>query len=321
MQPALPPALGGVAAEAEPLLSRYVPALLEPYTYVCRAAGKEIRPQLIDAFNEWLHVEPDKVSMVKDVVQKLHNASLLIDDIEDSSQLRRGMPAAHKVYGEAHTINAANFVYFVALEDCLSMGKLELAQVFVSELLRLHRGQGCDIFWRDNHICPTEEEYISMVLDKTGGLFRLAVALMRAFSSTEVPLGGLVDSLAVFFQVLDDFLNLQSEKYHENKSFCEDLTEGKFSFPVIHCVRSSPNDRRMLSILKQRTADVNIKRYALQVLAETESLRYTQQRLREMLADVEREIARCGGNRKLLAIVHMLADSAGLRDSAPPSAS
>ena len=55
--------------------------------------------------------------------------------------------------------------------------------VFVQELLNLHRGQGQDILWREQCICPTEAQYRQMVLDKTGGLFRLAVGLMQAFRS------------------------------------------------------------------------------------------------------------------------------------------
>jgi geranylgeranyl pyrophosphate synthase len=55
--------------------------------------------------------------------------------------------------------------------------------VFVEELLNLHRGQGMDLYWRETLTCPTEEEYIGMVLDKTGGLFRLAVRLMQLESN------------------------------------------------------------------------------------------------------------------------------------------
>merc|ERR1711871_97913 len=88
-------------------------------------------------------------------------------------------------------------------------------------------------------ICPTEEDYKQMVQQKTGGLFRLAVGIMQVFSSNKSDLIPLVNQLALYYQILDDYLNLNSEKYHQNKSFCEDLTEGKFSFPIIHCIREA----------------------------------------------------------------------------------
>ena len=122
--------------------------------------------------------------LIKQIITKLHTASLLIDDIEDDSKLRRGVPVAHKIYGVASTINCSNYVYFLALELCQQLESPQATGVFVAELLNLHRGQGRDILWRDSFACPTEEEYRDMVMDKTGGLFRLAVGLMQTFMDT-----------------------------------------------------------------------------------------------------------------------------------------
>ena len=85
-----------------------------------------------------------------------------------------------------------------------------------------------------------------MVQDKTGGLFRLAVGLMQAFATDHqaTDFSSLVNNLALYFQIRDDYINLADEEYMKSKSFCEDLTEGKFSFPIIHCIRSNPDDTR-----------------------------------------------------------------------------
>ena len=87
--------------------------------------------------------------MIKQIIGELHNASLLIDDIEDNSQLRRGIPVAHSIYGVPNTINCANYVYFLALERVHMLANPRAMGVFVYELLNLHRGQGQDILWRD----------------------------------------------------------------------------------------------------------------------------------------------------------------------------
>ncbi|CAN0520476.1 unnamed protein product, partial [Ectocarpus sp. 8 AP-2014] len=99
---------------------------------------------------------------------------------------------------------------------------------------------------------------------ETGGLFRLAVGLMQAFSQDGRDYTPLLDQLALYFQIRDDLINLSSPEYMKGKSFCEDLTEGKFSFPIIHCVRAKPNDHRLLNILKQRTEDVDVKKHAVE---------------------------------------------------------
>ncbi len=159
--------------------------LLEAFEYISQVPGKDVRGQLIDAFQVWFQIPEDRVRTIKKLIGELHNASLLIDDIEDDSTLRRGIPVAHSIYGVPTTINCANYVYFMALERCHRLGNSHAMNVFVLELLNLHRGQGQDILWRDNLRCPSEGEYERMVLDKTGGLFRLAVGLMQAFSDDD----------------------------------------------------------------------------------------------------------------------------------------
>lgn len=147
-------------------------------------SGRLCSDSLLGIFPNWL---------------QLHNASLLVDDIEDGSKLRRGIPVAHDIYGVPTTINTANYIYFMALERfaysrsihdlgfatsailrsknchmfyiwhpcrCHMLGSPRAMNVFVLELLNLHRGQGQDILWRDQLRCPTEAQYRAMVLDK-----------------------------------------------------------------------------------------------------------------------------------------------------------
>ncbi|PWN41018.1 terpenoid synthase [Ceraceosorus guamensis] len=234
--------------------------LLEPFSYLASNPGKEIRGKLIDAFNCWLRLPEEKLGIVKDVVGRLHTASLLMDDVEDNSDLRRGIPVAHKIYGVPQTINTANYVYFQAFSLIFSMGTPSSSRVSVErlvndELMNLHRGQGLDLFWRDALICPTEEEYVDMVNNKTGGLLRIAAKLMMAHSGlyadsesatnaqhSAPDLLPLVNLIGLLFQIRDDYMNLQSAAYASNKGFAEDLTEGKFSFPLIHGIRASASD-------------------------------------------------------------------------------
>lgn len=109
-----------------------------------------------------------------------------VDDVEDSSILRRGIPVANSIFGVAQTINSANYVYFKALQDLLVMNNPKLIEIFTEELLNLHRGQGMDLYWRDSLTCPSEADYLEMVGNKTGGLFRLAIKLMQAESTVDM---------------------------------------------------------------------------------------------------------------------------------------
>jgi geranylgeranyl diphosphate synthase type 3 len=81
------------------------------------------------------------------------------DDIQENSLLRRGIPAAHTIYGFASTINAANYVHFIGLNTVQSLNHPKAMALCTKQLLELYHGQGMDIYWRDNYTCPSVEEY------------------------------------------------------------------------------------------------------------------------------------------------------------------
>ncbi|XP_076646183.1 geranylgeranyl pyrophosphate synthase quemao isoform X2 [Halictus rubicundus] len=233
----------------------------------------------------------------------LHTSSLLIDDIQDNSVLRRGIPVAHNIYGIASTINAANYALFIALEKVIALNHPESTQVYVEQLLELHRGQGMEIYWRDNYICPSETAYKQMTIQKTGGLFNLAVRLMQLFSNCKEDFTPLAGIIGLYFQIRDDYCNLLLQEYAENKSFCEDLSEGKFSFPILHAIQSHPEDRQLMNILRQRTKDIDVKRYCINLLEKFGSFAYTKAVLEELDQKARNEIQRLGGNPLLITLL------------------
>jgi len=93
----------------------------------------------------------------------------------------------------------------------------------------------------------------------------------------------------------------------DNKGFCEDITEGKFSFPIIHAIRAMPHDHRILSILKQRTNDVELKKYVIKYMEQTGSFEYTKLILEGLHKDIIEEVNKLGGNELLMKIVELLA--------------
>eukprot|EP00088_Acartia_fossae_P001363 TRINITY_DN10527_c0_g1_i2.p1 TRINITY_DN10527_c0_g1~~TRINITY_DN10527_c0_g1_i2.p1 ORF type:complete len:336 (-),score=61.34 TRINITY_DN10527_c0_g1_i2:720-1703(-) len=280
--------------------------LLEPYSHILSVPGKDIRGKLMAGFNQWLKIPEEKLTQIREIVQMLHNASLLIDDIEDSSLLRRGIPVAHHIYGQASTINCANYVMFIGLERCHSLGHPEASRVFTEQLLELHRGQGMEIYWRDNFTCPSEEEYKQMITRKTGGLFNLAIRLMQLFSESTHDFKKLIQLLGLYFQIRDDYINLTSEDYACNKSFAEDLTEGKFSFPILHTVRNGNTDDRVIKILRQRTQDLEVKKFCIKLIEEAGSFEYTKKVMEELDNSILEEIEKIGDNQILRGVMTQL---------------
>jgi geranylgeranyl diphosphate synthase, type III len=288
-------------------------SILAPYNYLLRQPGKDIRSAMIDAFDDFLHIPVTSTIGIKKAINMLHNASLLIDDIQDNSTLRRGLPAAHTIFGVPQTINSANYVYFLALEEVKRLGDAA-TDIYTTEMINLHRGQGIELFWRDNFICPSEEDYLEMVRNKTGGLFRLLVKLMLSESSETMrrDLVPLSNHFGCIFQIYDDYLNLCSATYSKNKGWCEDLTEGKFSFLSVHSINSKPWDTALRQILKAKTQDETMKWEAVKYMEATGSFEYTRTVLKglksealKMIRSLERNGSEGNKLRKILERIEL----------------
>ncbi|RDA93558.1 hypothetical protein CP533_6121, partial [Ophiocordyceps camponoti-saundersi (nom. inval.)] len=278
-----------------------------PFEYAISHPGKDFRSQVISAFNVWLQVPPSSLQVITKVIGMLHESSLLLDDVQDSSELRRGFPVAHSIFGIAQTINAAHYISFVALRELQQLNSPRAISVFADELVNLFRGQGMDLFWRDTLTCPSEDDYLEMVANKTGGIFRLGIKLMQAESAATIDCVPLTNLIGLIFQIRDDYLNLSSTEYSINKGICEDLTEGKFSFPIIHSIRSDPGNLQLVNILKQKTTDVQVKRYAVSYMEGTGSFAYTRrviatliERARKMVLDLDAGQGKADGILEIL---------------------
>jgi geranylgeranyl pyrophosphate synthase len=278
-----------------------------PYDYITSLPSKGVRDVFIDALNIWLDVPESIVSHIKSLGRRLHSASLMLDDIEDNSSLRRGQPATHTVFGVAQTINSGCYEILQAVGEARELGTASL-DIVLEELAELHVGQSYDLHWTRHGTCPSEDEYLEMVAKKTGGLFRLLARLMFANRADSSPsdhpsdrhlhndIKNLVELIGTQFQIRDDYQNLQSAEYSAQKGFCEDLDEGKYSFPLIHALACHPNVIRLRELLKRRQDAGSLsgehKRLVLKELETAGSMEYTEKTLKrlqgQIYADVEK---------------------------------
>ncbi|XP_011706487.1 PREDICTED: geranylgeranyl pyrophosphate synthase-like, partial [Wasmannia auropunctata] len=195
-----------------------------------------------------------------------------LDDIQDNSIMREGYPVTHSIYGLGNTINAANYVQFVAFEKLANLHPAA-TKIFIEEMLECYRTQGMEIYLTNNFICPTEKDYKIMATRKSSWTVKLAVRLMKLFSTYEGDISSLISAFGMYYQIRNDYCNF----FHKNdngKSYCDDLTEGKFSLPIIHAINSNPDDTQIINILKQHTTDIEMKRHCVKLLDSFGSLKY-----------------------------------------------
>lgn len=167
-------------------------------------------------------------------------------------------------------------------------------------MIQFHQGQGTEIWWRENFVSPSEDEYRQMIIRKCGSLFHLGIRLMQLFLSEDIELelnfDHLCSLLAQFFQIRADYNNLNPTDGPSHKAFAEDLTEGKFSFPILHAVNTHETDTRLIHILKQRTQNIELKQYCIALLNEFGSMDYTRQTCEQLAKGIFDEIDGLGGN-------------------------
>ncbi|XP_023934682.2 terpene synthase-like [Bicyclus anynana] len=289
--------------------------LLSPYHHIQQVKGKQMRIKIILAFNHWLQVPEDKLQYSLEVFNLLHNGGLLIDDIQDDSVVRRGMPAAHCVYGLPLTINASLHVFLLAMDKLYHMNP-KAGKICSEHYLDVIRGQGLELYWRDKFVCPTEEEYEDMVHRKTGAAFLMVVRTLQLFSENKTDYAEFIRILGKYYQIRDDYCNLTQQEALEEwpnaedtdakeACFCEDLTEGKFSLPIIHSLKTKEGGQ-ILSILRQRTRDDEVKRRCVSLLEKAGSLEYTRQVLRDLDRAARAELSRLNGNPLMEAVLNDL---------------
>ncbi|KAK6331177.1 hypothetical protein TWF696_003244 [Orbilia brochopaga] len=209
--------------------------LFAPYNYTSAGPSKGTTGRFVDALNDWFGVPQDVLEQIKSIGQLLHVSCLMLDDIQDNSPLRRGQHAAHVVYGQAQTINTSAFLIANVMKEASKLGSPECINIVFDGVQECFIGQSYDMFWRDELICPTENKYMDMVAKKTGGLFSLLARLMIECGqrNKQFNLLRLTSLLGQFYQIRDDLMNLTIKEYTDQKGFCEDLDEGKFSYLII----------------------------------------------------------------------------------------
>ena len=247
---------------------KHISQLLEPCRSLVSLGGKRWRPVLSVLCSQMVFASKNKDKSRDDgprpdaecfklapLVEFVHTASLIHDDIEDGADTSRGKPCAHITYGLDTALNAGSWLYFTA---GAAIEKLDISDerknlyysLFLTELRRLHLGQAMDIFWHRNpELFPSIDEYRAMVQNKTGTLSCLAVitGVVSGGGTKEQALkaGEIARGIGEGFQILDDVQNLTTG--NPGKKRGDDIVEGKKSLPVLMHIQKNPQDKEKIS--------------------------------------------------------------------------
>jgi geranylgeranyl diphosphate synthase type I len=302
-------------------------AIAEPIWEFLDRGGKRWRPNLFLLILEALGKNPEDFADFAIIPEVIHNGTIMIDDIEDASELRRGKPCTYKLYGLDIAMNTGNAMYYLPLlpliehREKVSKEKLcKIYEIYVKEMINLSLGQAMDIAWHKataNADEINEKDYLQMCAYKTGTLARMAakIAGILADANDEIleKLGSFAESIGVAFQMQDDILDLTSTEFTEKKGGRgQDITEGKRSLIVIHTLKIADwkDKKRLLEILKMHTSDQKVRDEAIVVMQKYDSVKYVKQFARKMVEEnwkrVEESLPASEAKEKLKAFARFL---------------
>jgi len=282
-------------------------ALIDPIWDFLDRGGKRWRPVLFLLIYEALGGEKDKFPKDLLIIPELiHNGTIIIDDIEDGGELRRGKPTLHRLFGEDIAINAGNFIYFFPMlniqknKDMISEKQAnKIYEVYVQEMVNLSLGQGTDIYWHKGKAKEIEEsEYLQMCAYKTGCLARMSakIAAICASANNETinKVGNIAEALGVGFQIQDDILDIDlkdEDRKDFGKSFGNDIKEGKRTLMVIYTLKkANENDKeRLIQILDKKNNSEDEIIEAIRILEKYKSLDYARKKAREIVESAWKE--------------------------------
>lgn len=302
-------------------------AIAEPIWDILDRGGKRWRPILFLLVCEALGKRADNFIDFAIIPEVVHNGTLIIDDIEDSSDMRRGKLSTFKIYGIDIAINVGNTMYYLPLlplmekKNQFSADTLtQIYEVYVQEMINLSMGQAMDIAWHRgiaNADFLKESDYLQMCAYKTGTLARMAARLAAVLGGANkelvYKLGRYAESVGVAFQIQDDVLDLTGKEFAEKKGgLGQDITEGKRTLMVIYTLRNanSRDKQRLIEILNMHTQDQQLRNEAIMIMQKYNAIEHVKQTASEIIqnswTDVEKLLPQSEAKEKLKAFAEFL---------------
>jgi len=261
--------------------------------YIVGAGGKRLRPMLLLlAAGALGHRGPDAHQLAA-VVEFIHTATLLHDDVVDESDLRRGRKTANAVWGNAASVLVGDFLYSRSFQLMVELERMAVMQILADTTNQIAEGEVLQLLHVRN---PDTDEaaYLRVIERKTAVLFaaatRLGALLAGADAATCDALHGYGLNLGYAFQIADDVLDYASDAQTLGKNLGDDLAEGKATLPLIHAILHSDTDTRARLRHAVEHGDTDAMPGVLAAIHATGGLAYSRARAAEYAQAAERAL-------------------------------
>lgn len=285
--------------------------------YIVEAGGKRMRPTLVLLCARALgYTGPHHVDLAT-VIEFLHTATLLHDDVVDMSEMRRGRPTANVRWGNPSSVLVGDFIYSRAFQLLVNIGDMDIMDVMATTTNRISEGEVLQLVHQHNPD-TSEAAYMEVIRNKTAILFaaacRTAAILARAPQQVQDSLHTFGLEVGMAFQLIDDVLDYAGDSAELGKNVGDDLMEGKPTLPLIYTLQHGGAEVRELIRNAIENGGLDSLQAIIAAVRKSGALDYTRKVAEQRIAIALKALAVLPDNeyRKGLALV---ADAALNRSS------
>ena len=243
------PDLAKLEIEIERLVTTRVGFIKEIAHYIIKSGGKRIRPILVMLSSKLCGYEGEKHIPYSAIVEFIHTATLLHDDVVDNAKTRRGASTANMIWGNEASVLVGDFLYAKSFELMGDEDNLEIVKVMAHTTKLLSEGEILELV-KTSDINTTEDDYYEIIGNKTAVLFAVAceigTILCNTDKKTRLSLRDFGYNLGMAFQLTDDMLDYISDDEALGKKVGTDLKEGKVTLPLIHTIKSAADKEKTM---------------------------------------------------------------------------
>ncbi|GGC82794.1 octaprenyl diphosphate synthase [Marinobacter halophilus] len=276
-------------------LASDVPMVEKIAQYIIESGGKRLRPLLVLLASQAVGYNQNEHLKLAAVIEFLHTATLLHDDVVDTSDMRRGRSTANAKWGNAPSVLVGDFLYARAFEMMVELESLPIMKVLSRATAVIAEGEVMQLMNVKNPDL-TEAQYMVVIHNKTAMLFEASshsgALLAGANPEQEAALKDYGKHLGLAFQLVDDVLDYQGDAETMGKNVGDDLAEGKTTLPLIYAMTNGSEEERQLIRQAIRKGGLNDLPKVLEIVKSSGAIEYTMANAREQ-AQIARELLTC----------------------------
>ena len=252
--------------------------------YIVGNGGKRLRPMLLLLAAKALGNVTENHLILAAVIEFIHTATLLHDDVVDESDLRRGKESANVVWGNAATVLVGDYLYSSAFEMMVRTGNMRVMEILSKTTTAIAEGEVLQLL-NCNNPETTERKYLEVIARKTAILFsaatRLSAVIIGASAEIEEGLAQYGQHLGIAFQLIDDVLDYKSSPEDLGKNLGDDLAEGKPTLPLIYAIQNGSIAEANIIVEAIKNGNREAFNEIYNIVQKTQAIAYTEQRADE----------------------------------------